>query len=467
MMNEQSGASSSLQPGDGSWRQKIRAFLSPGNSLRSRMIHGAASLLAGDAYSKVLRLAGNLIMTRLLYPEAFGLMLIVNLVVTCLEMLSDVGVRSALIVRKDGIDDRYVDTCWTMLIVRGVILTLTASVAAYPISLFYGQELLFPLIIIASLSALIKGFASPYQMMEQKAVKMGKIVLWSSGSQTAAMVFTISWLLIHPTVWALAFHGVVGAVISTVWSFSMFGHRLPRLCWDRKIVSEIFKFGRWIFIATALTFFARQGDSVIVSKWVTVEQLGVFSIAIALAKLVDMVVMNLNWVLLFPTFAELRNQGSEQFRQKHAKIKLAIFALAVPFILVFSLFGRDIIALLYDARYHEAGWILEVISAGGIFFAASAGMAALPLSMGDSFRHMLLQGMLVVCLFASMIVGGVLGDFHGMVFGIALANLWSYPIIYLAARKYAIGDLKYDLMFVVLMIAIVTAGWTIRGWPSP
>ncbi|HET8707467.1 MAG TPA: oligosaccharide flippase family protein, partial [Pseudomonadales bacterium] len=72
-------------------------LLRPGESLKWRTIQGFLVIIFGDAYLHALRLGGNLVMTRLLFPEAFGLMLIVNLVFTALHMLSDAGIAQAVI----------------------------------------------------------------------------------------------------------------------------------------------------------------------------------------------------------------------------------------------------------------------------------------------------------------------------------------------------------------------------------
>ena len=82
-------------------REQARRLIGSGSgSLRERVIQGGGVLMIGDLYQNLVRLAANLVMTRLLFPEAFGLMLIVNLVFTGLSMMSDLGIRIAIIVKK-------------------------------------------------------------------------------------------------------------------------------------------------------------------------------------------------------------------------------------------------------------------------------------------------------------------------------------------------------------------------------
>jgi O-antigen/teichoic acid export membrane protein len=448
------------------WRARARALFAKDASLSSRTIGGAALLLMNEGYTSLVRLLANLIMTRLLYPEAFGLMLIVNLVMAALEMLSDVGVRGAVIVRQKDVDTAFIDTAWTMLAVRGALLTTGAIALAHPLSVYYEQPQLFGLIVFASLGGAITGFTSPYEIMRARNVRFGRVVAWRMGVQTVSLALTIVWLLVHPTVWALAGNRVIAAVLGTVSShFLLTEHRL-RLRWDPRFVREIFSYGKWVFVSTAMTFLARQGDSIVISKWITAEQLGLFSIAASLALLVQNVTGTVNSNLLLPVYSELRKSGAERFARGQSRVKIGVMALALPFILVFALAGRDVIALLYDPRYHAAGWILEVLSVGGVFFAMSASASSIMLAFGDSYRHMWLQFFRFLAMFAAMSVGGYTMGFTGLVWGSVAAQAIYYPLLAVAARKYCRVDSAVDIMFMLGTIGLIVAVWMYRGWPA-
>src|SRR5438132_6069065 len=69
----------------------------------------------------VLRLLSSIILTRLLYPEAYGIVTMVSSVAFVMEMLSDVGVLG-LMVRHERADERvFIDTMWTIKLARGAL----------------------------------------------------------------------------------------------------------------------------------------------------------------------------------------------------------------------------------------------------------------------------------------------------------------------------------------------------------
>jgi len=450
----------------GRLRKLIDRLLGSGDgSLRFRAIQGGGVILLGDLYSNLIRLGSNLIMTRLLYPEAFGLMVIVNLVLSGLSMMSDLGIRGAMIVKKEGIDDTYLHTAWTMGVTRGAVLAVLALLLAYPVSQFYGESQLFWLIAIQSLIPILQGLTSPYPILYEKQIRFGRVFAWNATAQTMSVAVVLCWLFMYPTIWALAAHGVLAAAIAAITSYYIFPAKPIRLAWDKPSAWEIFRIGRWIFVASGLTFLARQGDSLIISKWVTAEQLGVFGIAITFAKLVEMLVERISWSLLFPVYAEIQAGESQRFNQQLRKVKLVLYAMCAPIVLVFSLFGRDLIVLLYDERYHGAGWMLEIMAAGSVFFAAGAAILNIPMSFGDSYRHMWLQFVRFIVMLSAMTVGGLQAGLVGLVIGIAVSQALFYPVLRIFTHKYGIRDYLPDAAFLVGIMATILMVWYLRGWP--
>ena len=92
-----------------------------GTGLMGRALRGSALTAGSFAITQGLRLASNLVLTRLLFPEAFGLMALVSVVVVGLQMFSDTGVGPAISRSPRGDDSTFLDTAWTINLIRGVL----------------------------------------------------------------------------------------------------------------------------------------------------------------------------------------------------------------------------------------------------------------------------------------------------------------------------------------------------------
>ena len=95
-------------------------------SLKRRVLGASSWSLAGFALSTAIRFGSSLLMTRLLIPQMFGVMAIAMLVMTGLAMFSDVGLTQNIIQSKRGGDMAYLNTAWTIQIIRGMLLWLLA-----------------------------------------------------------------------------------------------------------------------------------------------------------------------------------------------------------------------------------------------------------------------------------------------------------------------------------------------------
>ena len=98
----------------------------PHSSLRESIIRASTWILSGHVVSNIIRLGGNLIMTRLLVPEMFGVMAVANVLITGLQLCSYFGVQHNIIQSHKGDDPSFLNTAWTFQIIRGGIIFFLA-----------------------------------------------------------------------------------------------------------------------------------------------------------------------------------------------------------------------------------------------------------------------------------------------------------------------------------------------------
>ncbi|HVH04697.1 MAG TPA: oligosaccharide flippase family protein [Myxococcota bacterium] len=140
------------------------------------VFRGSMMELLGFGGSQVLRLAGNLVLSRLLFPEAFGLSAIVSVFLTGLQLLSDVGLEPSVVQNERGAERRFLDTVWTFQIARGIALAVMAVALAVPAAALYREPQLAPLMAVAALSPLLAGFNSTSIYVLRRDLRLGPLV---------------------------------------------------------------------------------------------------------------------------------------------------------------------------------------------------------------------------------------------------------------------------------------------------
>lgn len=426
-----------------------------GSGIKSKIFHGAAFLLGGEALSQAFRLAGNLILTRLLVPELFGLMALANVLMMALGLFSDIGVGPGVIRSKRGQELDFLNTAWTMQVVRGICLLILTILIAYPAGAFYGNPVLVWILPITGFGYFISGFNSMAIATLNKELKMGKLVSMNVGSQLVGLLIMMLLAYIYRNVWALVFGGLVGMLVKMVWSHCLIKEFHHRFRWDRTVAGELYHFGKWIFLSTAMMFLATQADRLILGKIFPLAMLGIYSIAAGFAELPRNIVNTMSSNIIFPVISIYSDLPRQELRARILqKRKLILLPMALVVALLFG-FGDFLIKFLYDPRYQEAGWILPLLALGmwPYLLHSSIDRALYVVdnprypAFGNCFKFMYM----VICLPLAYTFAGKLGA----VLVVAFNDIPSYLAINYGLQKKGVSGLKQDVWASCILLVFI------------
>jgi len=222
-----------------------------GGRLMARVMRSTSWILLGYGGSQALRLGSNLILTRLLFPEAFGLMALVGLVTMGLMLFSDVGIAPSIAQSKRGDDPDFLNTAWSIQVMRGVILFTVACALALPLAAFYGAPELATYLPIAAVALLITGFNPTRIETAHRHLLMGRLTLLDLTAQVIgiAVMIVLAWWT--QSVIALVIGGVVTPLAKLVLTWTFLPGAANRFRWEGAAVRELVTFGKWIFLSTA------------------------------------------------------------------------------------------------------------------------------------------------------------------------------------------------------------------------
>lgn len=432
-----------------------------GENLTARAMRTSALTVVGFGFSQGMRLLSNLLLTRLLFPEAFGLMALVTVMLSGLNMFSDVGISPAIMHSKRGDDRDFLNTAFTIQILRGVLLFAMGSLFAYPVARFYGEDILVAMITAASAQFLISGFMPTRIETAKRHLLVGRVTLLDAISQILGLIVILTLAIWTKSVWALIFGTLFGAAVRVI-IFSLFlpGER-NRLCWEKKTIHELVHFGKWIFLSTAFGFLIYQGDRLILGKFLPLDVFGVYIIGFFLGSFPVMLGSVVNRMLLIPIYRERPPAAS---RENFIKLrKLRVLATSGLFLLIgaFALSGPWVVEFLYDDRYLPAGGIVVLIAC--FSFPVVIGMTydLAALAAGNSRAFCLLNMLKAALTILGLVVGVTMGGLVGALVGQLLATLATYPALVVLSRRLGVWDPLHDLLFgiVGLLLAAMAIWW--------
>ncbi len=122
-------------------------------------------------FSNLVRLGSNLVVTRFLEPEMFGIMAVVSIVTIGIAMFTDLGLWAFVVRHKDPENPHLLNVVWTLQVIRGwmmyffilVMVVILVIGNRYIPNYFHGiyaDSRLPILILIAGIGAVIGGYAS-------------------------------------------------------------------------------------------------------------------------------------------------------------------------------------------------------------------------------------------------------------------------------------------------------------------
>ncbi|MGH8325628.1 MAG: oligosaccharide flippase family protein, partial [Steroidobacteraceae bacterium] len=179
-------------------------------SFRTRILKASGWTLFGHAGTQILRLVSNLIMTRLLLPQMFGIMALANVLLTALQLISDIGLSQGVIQSRRGASETYLNTAWTAQILRGALIWAAALLIAggltiadvfhlFPPGTTYAEPGLPALVAGISFNALLSGFVSTRVASANRNLALGRVSLIDIYCQVIAIAVMVPWALLSPT----------------------------------------------------------------------------------------------------------------------------------------------------------------------------------------------------------------------------------------------------------------------------
>ena len=434
---------------------KFPLFFRDQSKLKRLALSGVIWTFGGYAASQILRLGGNLVLTRLLFPEAFGLMAIVQVWMVGLQMFSDVGIVPAIIQSKRGEDPAFLNTAWTIQVFRGTALWVCSIVLAVPVSMLYNEPMLRSLLPVVGVNAFISGFNSTKLATANRNLFFGRLITVETGSYAIGLLVMIMWALHTSTIWALVGGGIVASLIKMAASHAVIPGLANRFQFDKNSFHDLRKFGSWIFVSTVITFLTGQGDRLFIGYMLDVRFLAFYALALNMSLLFHEAMRAVGGKVLFPVYAKVLRESPDKFYGLLRKSRLLQIGASWCVSLVFIIFGKQLMSLLYDIRYADSGWILQILAIGQLIHILESSNVGVLMASGKTKLMTLLLGFQSVLQIFAVLLGYHLLGQKGMVYGVAFSHLLFYPLNSYIFNKYSLWQPEVDLPFISFFIIFI------------
>lgn len=420
------------------------------------LFRGAIWTFGGFGVGQLFRFGTNVILTHLLAPDLFGIMIIVNSVRTGVDLLSDFGIAQNIVHNKDAENPDFYNTAWTLRLIRALILWLIISAAANPVAHFYNLPILATALPVAGFFFIIVGLGSLAAPLLQKRLRFVRLNIYETALEIASAISHIAIAYLSPTIWGLIFGGLFAMASRSIGSYFILPSIRHRLRLSTKYAWQIVSFGKWIFLSSFVYFLAMNFDRLYYAKVSALGLVGVYGIARALSDLVVNFASRLSTYLVFPLVAELQDHPRMELRRTLMGKRFAVILVGAVGIAVLITAADIAIKTIYDSRYYGAAWMLPILLAGTWFSIVSNINESMLLGIGKPVYSALANGSKLAWLVVSVPVSfSVFGTF-GAVVAVAISDIWRYFPILVGQTREGVSFAKQDLFATFVMIIVLS-----------
>lgn len=425
-------------------------------SLKQRVLNACTWTLASFGLTQAIRFGSNLLLTRLLVPEMFGIMAIASIVMVGLAMLSDVGLKQNIVQSKRGDDPAFLNTAWVIQIVRGILLcflALSISLLVFvadrtgiiPKYSAYADPKLPYVIATLSFTALIAGFQSTKLFEASRNLSLKDVARIEIITQVSGLLIVFGWIAFDRSIWALVAGSICSAMASTLLSHVWLPGVRNRWMWQASAFQEIFHFGKWMFISSILGFIVNNGDRLLLAGLIDSTLLGIYVIAFGIVNAIEQLLNRAINDIAFPALSEVLRERAAHLKAHFYRFHIVIgcFACFCSGILMFS--GQSVIGFLYDRRYEQAGWMLEILAGALLIIPVNLAIVSL-LALGLPRLFTQLIAVRAASLFLLVPLGFQFYGMSGAVCAIVVSYFSILPATVFYQTKFGLFDFTKEML---------------------
>jgi O-antigen/teichoic acid export membrane protein len=423
------------------------------------------------ALQAVIKLGSSVILTRILRPEAFGIMAILMSIVFVVEMMSDIGITVPVIRSKNGEEPHYLNTAWTLRLGRSLLNSAILFVFAPMISGLYGAPTLTVPLRVFSIWFVLNGLES---MSFPVAIrrKQSRIIVYSELISTfIATAFSLVYCHYSRDYWGMVYATLLSRLLMVVMSYQFYREIKLKLQVDWSAARELLRYSRFAMPSGILTLILSQFDKIAFLRLFNLHLLGIYGLAANIAAPIESLITKISQLVLYPRCAHnfRLDQDTVSLKYYTENTRLFISILIVPAIVGGA--AHLIISLLYDSRYAQAAPVLQAFMVRAALLSLASPAEELLIAAGT--WHVILVGNVVraISLISASLIGYHFFGFMGFTYGAALSGL--PPLIYYLWLQEQKGMLiaKYELYRLVFVFGIATSAYLTSSlvlalWPG-
>ncbi len=430
-------------------------------TVKHRIIRAGTIAVAGSGVSLVLGLAVRMVIARVYGPEGMGEYAVFKMFLSLFGTIALFSLPRAVLKFSAEYEERrelmrirsLFSTIFVALTSSCLLLAIAAQFFAPALSRLINLPADRTLVLFLGLTLIFSTYSSMTASLFMGLLQNFRALIISVSSTLAMICLAAYAYLVHPIPVYLILVG--GYVLSGMFGITMVRNQgFLKLEFSRSELKKALLFSSPIILMSYLGFLVEWLDRLVLGIYFGVEEIGLFSAALAVFTPLKKVPVTLTDILI-PSYSKISVRGKEALGRVYGKNiqYYAIFYLLFACILI--LFNRELIELLYTERFMAASGVVLILSGTLILSIITSPGSSLLVGCGytklNTANYVLGTSVLIPALFLFSRRWGI----HGAAAAILLSHVAAASgILFILTRMI---KLKIDLV-PLLKVLVTCAG---------
>ena len=378
----------------------------------------------------------KLILARILFPEEFGIVGMAAVFTSFVQVISEMGIGSALIQRKkEDLKDIHFQTAFWFSLVFGIVLYVSICFLAPFVSEFYGEPILKQVVPILGLPILISSVNTINKVQLMRELNFKKLAIVNNISSIIAGIGAIILAYNNFGIWALVFNVVVPFFFAVPLLFIATKWR-PKPVWEGVAFKEIFSFGIFTFGTAIILNITANIDYLVIGKLISAASLGAYTLAFMLTSMVSTQITSMVNRVMYPFYSAIQTDAAKV--KEHYLSVLKYYAVIIyPIMLSLIVLGGPIISIFFGDKWVEAKVPMRILAVAVLINILTSSYNVLFRSIGKPKLEMkILLGILIFATIPAIIVGGYWYGVRGVAYGILFSSIANLLVVLLLLEKH-------------------------------
>ncbi|MFW0778338.1 MAG: oligosaccharide flippase family protein [Rickettsiales bacterium] len=326
-------------------------------TMARKLFRSSALLVAIRFFQRSLGLISTLILARVLTPADFGIVAVAALIIHFSEVLSNTGIQQYL-VQTPEVSDEVVNTAWTLDLLLKFSVCVLLYILVPAINWFYDDpNIIYAVAALIPVIA-IRSLLNPELHVHRRNLRYGVIFRIGVIQKLTSFVVVIAVAFSTKSFWAIVIGDLVSSLVAVSLSYYYCRGR-PRI--SVLNIKSQWVFSRWMLARGSVGYMRSQIDTLLISQFYSLSQLGKFNIAREFTVMPAKEIIEPAVEPLLATFSTVRTDYGKLGQQVSLSL-LLISSFTAPFVGFIYFFYEPIIFYLLGEQWMEAAPLMQAMT---------------------------------------------------------------------------------------------------------